>query len=263
MKLLFIGDVFANTGIRAIKHLLPSIRKEYQIDFVVANAENATNCKGLCKSDYEKLMSYGVDFFTMGNHTWNHHDIFDLLVTKNNIIRPANIKSECVFSQTGVGTKVVYINALKIRITSLIGESIKFKQMQTNPFFELEAIINNSDPVDFHLVDIHAETTSEKNAIFFEFQGKVQAIVGTHTHVQTADNRIRNNTAYITDVGSTGPVDGVIGGKAKNVVDRFKRITEQCIIEEQGGLYQFCAALIDFDEKTKKVQTIDRILIYE
>lgn len=264
MKLLFIGDIFAQTGLRAIKALLPKIRFDHQIDFVIANAENATDCRGLCEKDYHELMNSGVDFFTMGNHTWNHSDIFQLLSTKNNIIRPANININHQFAKVGVGTKIICLKDLKIRITSLMGESIKFpNNLQTNPFFELHKIISDLDAVDFHLVDFHAESTGEKNALFFEFQGQLQAIVGTHTHVQTADNRIRNNTAYITDVGSTGPVDGVIGAKGKNITDKHKHLTTKLIVEEQGGLYQFCAVVIEFDSQNKKVKSIERILIYE
>lgn len=264
MRVLFIGDVFAQTGQRAIKELLGKIKSDYHIDCTIANAENATECRGLSKKDYQVLFDYGVDFFTMGNHTWNNQDIFELLKTKKNIIRPLNIDKQHIYSQSGVGSRILYVGDIKLRITSLIGESVKLRDVQiTNPFTELKELIDNSDPVDFHFIDFHAETTSEKNALFYEFNGKVEAIVGTHTHIQTADNRIKNNTAFITDVGSTGPVNGVLGAKGEFVIKKIMNSNNKFILKEEGGKYQFCAVVIDYDNQTKKVVSIDRILIYE
>lgn len=264
MKILFIGDIFAQTGQRAIKDILNKIKNDYHIDYTIANAENATDCRGLSKKDYLSLSNYGIDFFTMGNHTWNNQDIFELLSTKKNIIRPLNIAKQHHYCQLGVGSRILYINNIKVRITSLIGESIKLKDVEiTNPFKELQTLIDNSDSVDFHIIDFHAETTSEKNALFYEFNGKVNAIVGTHTHIQTADNRIKNNTAFITDVGSTGPINGVLGAKGEYVIKKIMNNTNKFILEEEGGKYQFCGVVIDYDNQTKKVISIDRILIYE
>lgn len=264
MKILFIGDVFAQTGQRAVKELLSKIKSDYHIDYTIANAENATGCRGLSKKDYQSLSDSGVDFFTMGNHTWNNQDIFELLSTKKNIIRPLNIAKEHCYCRSGVGSKILYVGDVKVRITSLIGESIKLRNVQiTNPFIELQSLIANSDEVDFHIVDFHAETTSEKNALFYEFNGKVEAIVGTHTHIQTADNRIKNNTAFITDVGSTGPINGVIGAKGEFVVKKFLDNSNKFILEEEGGEYQFCGVVIEYNKLEKKVKSIERILIYE
>lgn len=264
MRILFIGDVFAQTGQRAIKELLGKIKIEHKIDYTIANAENATKCRGLSKKDYQTLSDNGVDFFTMGNHTWNNQDIFELLETKKNILRPFNISRHHYYSQVGVGTKIIYVKGIQVRITSLIGESIKLRDIPVNnPFIELEELLKNTDPVDFHLIDFHAETTSEKNALFYEFNGKVDAIVGTHTHIQTADNRIKNNTAFITDVGSTGPVNGVLGAKGEFVIQKIKNNTNKFILQEEVGEYQFCGVVIDFNEHEKKVKSIERILIYE
>ena len=263
MKVLFIGDIFAKTGRRAVQTMLPKIKQEKQIDFVIANAENATHCKGLSAKNYYDLMSYGVDFFTMGNHTWSKKDIYEILETKSNIIRPLNIVNYHDFGQHGCGSREVNINGTTIRITNLMGASVRFNDLQTNPFFALQSIIDTKKPTDFHIVDFHAETTSEKNALFYEFQGKVSAILGTHTHIQTADNRIRNNTAYISDVGSTGPANGIIGGKAEVLIKRFKGEIERFMLEEEGGYFQFCAVILDLDEKNKIVKNIERVLIYE
>lgn len=263
MKILFIGDIFAKTGRRAVQTLLPSLKQKHQIDLVIANAENATHCKGLSKKHYYELMDAGIDFFTMGNHTWSKKDIYEVLDQKENIVRPCNIITTHEFGQHGVGTQVIKVNEVSIRITNLMGQSVRFNDWQTNPFFVLDNIIKTQSPTDFHIVDFHAETTSEKNALFYAFQGKVSAIFGTHTHVQTADNRIRNNTAFITDAGSTGPADGIIGGKADLIVKRFKGEIERFILDEQGGYFQFCAVILELDEQNHLVKNLERIYLYE
>ncbi len=263
MKILMIGDVFARLGREAIKNELRNIREKENIDFVIANAENATHCKGIILKHYNELMSFGVDFFTMGNHTWNKNDIFDILQSKNNIIRPYNISKESSLSEFGEGTTVVKIKGFNVRITNLLGSSVFFKEKVNNPFHALDEIIAK-DKSDFHIIDFHAETTSEKNALFYDFKGKVTAICGTHSHVQTADERIRSNTAYITDIGMTGPSEGIIGAFGTPIVEkmRFPETIEGFKLEQQDGGYQFCAVIIDIDEKQKIPTSIKRIYIY-
>ncbi|MDE5617709.1 MAG: TIGR00282 family metallophosphoesterase [Ureaplasma sp.] len=264
MRILFIGDIFGKTGINAIKEILKKIKDENEIDFVIANAENATNCRGLSLEDYLTLNKYGVDFFTMGNHTWNNDDIYNLLITKANIIRPYNINFQDKFNQYGTGSKIIKIKNFNVRITNLLGNSIRFNNIQTNPFKALKEIINFDQlESDFHIVDFHSESTGEKNALFFEFKGKVSAILGTHTHIQTADERIRLGTAFITDIGSTGPSEGILGAKPENVIKYFKNEINHFIIQEDDySNFQFCAVVIDLDEKTKKANSIKRIFIY-
>lgn len=264
MKILFIGDIFGKTGINAIKEVLQDIKNEHKIDFVIANAENTTNCRGLSSTDYLLLNEYGVDFFTMGNHTWNNDDIYNLLVTKMNIIHPYNIDFQHKFSQYGSGSKIVKIKNFKVRITNLIGNSIRFNNIQTNPFNSLEEIISfDQSESDFHIVDFHSESTGEKNALFYEFKSRVSAIIGTHTHIQTADNKINHGTAFITDVGSTGPSDGILGAKPQNIIKYFKNEINRFVIEEEtSSNFQFCAVIIDLNEQTKQADSIERILIY-
>lgn len=263
MKILFIGDIFGETGIRAVQSILPNLKKELHLDYVIANGENTTNCKGLSNKDYERLVQCGIDFFTMGNHTWGCEETPQLLQTKNNIVRPFNINSNFKYSHIGVGTRVVVVNNCSIRITNLLGESIKMNNLQSNPFFAMDDILNNYDKTDFHIVDYHTEMTSEKNAFFNEFKGKVSVILGTHTHVQTNDSRIRDNTAFITDAGMTGPSEGVIGAKVKNMIPKFRNLANSFVLEEESGPYQFSAVCFEFDETNKKVLDIKKILIYE
>lgn len=262
MKILFIGDIFSNTGIRAIKNELSNIKKKYNIDYVIANAENVTNCSGLSIDDYYLLCKIGIDFFTMGNHTWKQPNINKILENKN-IIRPANILLDHEFNKYGCGSRIVYINGCSIRITNLLGLSVNFKNIQTNPFLYLKNLLTYDETTDFHIVDFHAEMTSEKNALFYAFNGKVSAIIGTHTHVQTADEKIKNNTAYITDVGSTGSTDGIIGANGEEIIKKYINQTKHYSIIDQGGKYQFCAVILDLDTYNKKVVDIQRIYIYE
>ncbi len=262
MKILFIGDIFGNTGIRAIKTILPNLKTKYKIDFTIANAENTTMCSGLCIHDYNELMKSGIDFFTMGNHTWKQEDIYELL-NKSNIIRPGNVCNDNKYNYYGVGSKVIYINNLSIRITNLLGNSVYFKKQQTNPFIYLNNLIENNDQTDFHIIDFHAETTSEKNALLYAFKGKVSAIFGTHTHIQTADNKIVNNTAYITDVGSTGSIEGIIGASAEEIINMYFNNQTNFQIKDAGGKFQFCGVILELDELKKIPIKLERIFIYE
>ena len=262
MNILFIGDIFSDTGIRAIKTELPRIKKKYKIDVIIANAENASNCCGLTKSTYLELLNLGIDFFTMGNHTWCKKENLDILNNKN-IVRPANIPNDHIYNKYGSGSRIIYLNGISIRITNLLGLSINFHKVQTNPFLYLEDLLNYEETTDFHIIDFHAETTSEKNALFYAFKGKVSAILGTHTHVQTADERIREKTAYITDVGSTGSSGGIIGANGVEIVKKYMNKVDSYWITDQGGLYQFCAVILELDTKNKIVNNIKRIFIYE
>lgn len=262
MNILFIGDIFGEVGKKAINAELDKIKKKYKIDFTIANAENTTLARGLNWNDYNELVSYGIDFFTMGNHTWHKEEIIQILDTRSNIIRPANIVDTEEISKHGIGTKLVNVKGKKIRITNLLGTTVHFKERQTNPFIKMNEILRKKD-WDIHIVDFHSETTSEKNAFFLNFKNRVSAIFGTHTHVQTNDHKIYNNTAYITDVGMTGPMYGVIGAKPDSIINMFKGESDRFRLEEQKGLYQFCAVVLTIDDKTNKPTYLKNIIIYE
>lgn len=262
MNILFIGDIFGEVGKKAIKNELNQVKKKYKIDFTIANAENTTLARGLNWQDYNELVSYGIDFFTMGNHTWHKDDIIKILISKTNIIRPSNILETEEISNYGVGTKLITFKNKKIRITNLLGSTVHFKEKQTNPFIEMKEILKEND-WDIHIVDFHSETTSEKNAFFLNFKGAVTAIFGTHTHVQTNDHKIYDDTAYITDVGMTGPMYGVIGAKPDSIITMFKGESERFKLEEQKGAYQFCAVVLTINDQTNKPISIKNLIIYE
>lgn len=259
MNILFIGDIFGECGIEAVEVEVPNIIRKFEIDYVIANAENASGGRGLTWNDYHRLKKAGINFFTMGNHTWHKKEIEEILIKQDDIIRPNNIVETEAISKIGVGTKMVEVEGKWIRITNLLGSTVNCKDIQTNPFLDLEKIVEN-DTSDIHIVDFHSETTSEKNALFINFQGRVSAIFGTHTHVQTNDNRIMNKTAYITDVGMTGPLDGIIGAKPESIISMFRGESERFKLEEQVGRYQFSAVVLAVDDRTSKILALNKIL---
>lgn len=262
MNILVIGDIFSKPGRRAIERELPKLKQEYQIDFVIVNAENTTHGRGLCLKHYQEIIALGVDCITMGNHTWDNHEVFDILKTNNNIIRPYNIDQNHQFSQIGSGTMVFVRKNKHIRVTNLLGSSINMNNLQTNPFKALDEIVDFND-AHIHIIDFHAETTSEKNALFLDFASKVSLIYGTHTHIPTNDARIYKNTAYQTDLGMCGAINSVIGAEPQSPIAKFRDPNKRFILNPSNDKYIFCAALVNFDDITNKPTSITSIVKYE
>ncbi len=261
MKILFIGDIFGEKGKEAIKKELPFLKKQNNIDIVIANAENCTKGRSLSLVDYKFLCDCGINYFTFGNHTYYLKEIEEVLKNKNTI-RPLNLKLECPYYKLGNGSITFTYNYKNIRITNLLGSTVYCHNIQTNPFIELEKILSIDDS-DIHIIDLHAETTSEKNAFLQHFAGKVSCILGTHTHVQSADERIYKNTAYITDVGMTGPSEGVIGANSKSIINMFRGESLRFKLLEDTSKYQFNGIIIEFDNKENKPISLKRVFIRE
>lgn len=264
MNILFLGDIFGNNGRKIIKKHLKNLIKQHHVDLVIANAENCTQGKGLNQEHYDELMSYGIDFFTMGNHTWAKKEVFEILKDQKNIVRPLNLPENFQYADLGVGTNVIKVKNKTIRITNLLGEGVKLNFKVTNPFYCLEDLVKMSNQ-DLHIVDFHAETTSEKNALAIYFDGQVSAILGTHTHVPSADLRVSpKGMVYVTDVGMCGPGFGsIIGAKAQNVLTKFLHPTARFKLEVSKLGAQFNAILMEFDDKTNKAVNAKRIQILE
>jgi len=257
MRLLFIGDIFARPGRRAVIENVKKIRKEKDIDIVIANAENASHGRSLNPSNYEDLNESGVDIFTMGNHTWDIPEFYDLCATKRNIIRPFNVTPGTKEFKHGIGTLICEWGDKTIQITNLLSTQCMTRNATvTNPFVQMEWILKNTKS-DIHIVDFHAETTSEKKAFLYAFAGRVQMIVGTHTHVQTNDQQIYKDTAFITDVGMCGAKESIIGAKPDEIVDMFKGVRPRFHLEPGKGPYQFNAVIVEFDDKTNKPISIE------
>lgn len=256
MKILCIGDVVGEPGREAVQKLLPGLKKEFGIDATIVNAENSAGGSGVTPKTAEELFKSGCDVLTLGDHTWDKGEIKEYLNTCRYIVRPANFpdgapgKGLCIF-ETKTGQKLAVIN--------LLGRT--FMRYNVNcPFRELKSIVGNlKKDIPVIIVDMHAETTSEKKAMGHFIDGEVSAVVGTHTHVQTADETVLpKGTAYITDLGMTGPHDSVIGQNKEKIVERFlTSIPHKFEVAVNDAQVQ--GVMIDIDETTGKARMITRI----
>jgi metallophosphoesterase (TIGR00282 family) len=222
VKILFIGDVVGSTGRTVVEQLLPGLIETEATDFVVINGENASGGVGITSKVASALFEAGADAITLGNHAYRHRDVYEYLDREARIVRPANFPK----GSPGRGYTVVEANGLRLGVVNLSGQL--FLEAVRSPFAEADAILAElRDSTDAVLVDMHAEATSEKVAIGWYLDGRVMAVVGTHTHVPTADARVLpGGTAYITDVGMTGPRGGVIGVKKELAIERFLTLTQ-------------------------------------
>ncbi|CAA9536074.1 MAG: Uncharacterized protein YmdB [uncultured Solirubrobacteraceae bacterium] len=216
-SILFVGDVVASPGRRALRSLLPGLREELGADFVVVNGENAAGGIGITPKTADEIFAAGADAITLGNHTYRHKDVYAYLDSEPRIVRPANY----LRSQPGHGTTVVERDGVSLGVINLSGNL--YVSAGRPAFVEIDTALTEVRDADHVLVDMHAEATSEKVALGWYLDGRVTAVVGTHTHVPTADARVLpGGTAYITDVGMTGARDGVIGVRKEQSIEAMK-----------------------------------------
>ena len=257
MRILVIGDIIGSPGRRATKEAIRQIKNEQKIDCVIANGENLSHGIGMTKKNFEEMREAGIDFFTSGNHILKKPDIFPEMEKKKvRIIRPANFPP----GVPGRGwTIVTSASGAKIAVINLLGR-VFMRYNVDCPFRSLKEIVQEAKKVtDIIVVDFHAEATSEKMAMGFFMDGEVSAVVGTHTHIQTADEKILpKGTAYITDLGMTGAYDSVIGQKKEIIIQRF--LTSMPLkFEIATDNVWLHGAVISVDEKTGRAQQITRI----
>src|SRR4051812_19414384 len=204
--ILFIGDVVGRAGRRVVREMVPTLREELGADFVVVNGENAAGGLGITPKEADEMFGLGVDVITLGNHTYRHREVFAYLDEQRDILRPANFLP----AQPGHGTTIVERGGVSLGVVNLSGNL--FMQAGSPALVTVDDALREVADADHVLVDMHAEATSEKVALGWYLDGRVTAVVGTHTHVPTADARVLpGGTAYITDVGMTGARGGVIG----------------------------------------------------
>ncbi|MFH0877763.1 MAG: TIGR00282 family metallophosphoesterase [Candidatus Omnitrophota bacterium] len=258
VKILFIGDVVGSPGRAAVKSLLPKLRQEEHIDVVIANAENAAGGSGITARIVRDLFQSGCDVLTSGDHVWRRPEVIEILMKEQHVLRPANFPKVT----PGRGSTVFTTNqGAKIGVVCLLGQ-VFIDAMVESPFRVVQeelADLRKETPVV--IVDIHAEATSEKVALGWFLDGEVSAVLGTHTHIQTADERLLpKGTAYITDVGMTGPYDSVIGRKKEKIIERF--LTGMPTRFELGVAdVQLHGVVVDIDEKTGKAISIKRLQV--
>lgn len=256
MKLLALGDVVGAYGTRETAALLPRLRRETGADFVVVNAENAAPGNGTDPASAELLLASGADVLTGGNHTLRRYDFFDMLNEHDCVLRPLNYPP----AAPGKGFTILRgPEGLRILVLSLCGQV--FMGPADNPFTAAERLLaEQRGRYDIAVADLHAEATSEKLAFAHRFDGEIQIMFGTHTHVQTADEQILpKGSGYITDLGMTGPGNGIIGTDAQTVIDRFLTHLPARFTVADGEITTH-GALFDVDEGTGRVRRVERIV---
>lgn len=254
MKILAIGDIVGATGLNKLRESLPKIIEKENIDFTIVNAENTSGGMGLTIKDFNTLLRMPINAITMGNHTWGKKDIFKF-IDHPKLIRPANYPRGVV----GKGYGIYECNNKKIAVINLMGR-VDINILTENPFIIGKDIVNKiKNEVDIIIVDFHAEASAEKIAMGNYLDGMVTAVYGTHTHVQTADDRIfPNGTAYITDIGMTGPKNSVIGMDISASIKRFETTLPERY-KVAGGDCIFNGIIFNIDDNTNKVVNMKRL----
>jgi len=253
MNILFLGDVVAKSGREAVVRNLAMLKEKYSADLTVVNAENAAHGKGITPNIYKELTEAGADVLTLGNHAYAKKEIVQNMDRYTSLVRPANIPG-------GKGRRVVYkdVGGIRTAVVNLLG-NVFMSSEYTSPFAEMEKLFGEIK-ADVILVDFHAEATSEKILFAEYFKDRLTAVIGTHTHVQTADERILNGCAYITDAGMCGPYDSILGRDKDEITAKVLR-QEHTHYKPSDGAAIICGAVIRIDETTKRAAAIERVQI--
>ena len=260
MKILFLGDIVGKVGRRVVVNNLEKLVKKYQVDFVIANGENATHGKGLIEKHYYELLNAGVDCITLGNHYLSKDRILDFIEDADALVRPLNLSKRI----GGEGSRLFSVNGINIRVTNVLGTAF-MKEEVASPYYSLKSLIDTLQNEDsIHIVDYHAEATGEKMCFGYVFDGLVSAVLGTHTHIQTNDAKIlENGTAFISDVGMCGAANGVLGFEKNSVikVTMFGEKDRFGFDEQDQGLIN--GVVLTIDETTHKALEIVPIKFLE
>ena len=233
-------------GRRMLKERIPYYVNKYDIDFVIANGENATHGKGLNRNHYFELLDAGVDAITLGNHYMSKSEILRYIDNVDRLIRPYNLIKDFA----GEGTVLFDVNGISVRVTNILGSAF-MDEVVNAPYYSILTILSEEEPATVHIVDFHAEATGEKQSLAFALDGKVTAVLGTHTHVQTNDAHILpQGTAFISDVGMTGFADGVLGSTKETVVNKLIYGQQSKFQTPDEGRGLFSAVVIEVDDNT-------------
>lgn len=254
MKILFIGDIVGHRGRQCIARLLPGLKTEFGLDLVLVNAENAAGGLGATASVMDELLRMGVHGITLGNHTWRKKELADMLGRYPNVARPLNYPP----GVPGQGSFILDVAGVPVAVVNMVGRV--FMEPFACPFATAnEALARLRAHTPIVVIDFHAEATSEKVALGWYLDGRCSAVLGTHTHVQTADERVLpGGTAYLTDLGMTGPIDSVIGVERERAIGKFLTGMPSEFKVAKGPA-RLCGAVIDVDESTGHARSIERI----
>jgi metallophosphoesterase (TIGR00282 family) len=253
MKILMIGDVVAKPGRIAVLERIQDLRDQHQVDMAIMNAENLAGGFSVTPSLCEQLFSSGIDVMTSGNHIFDKKEAVDYIRKQPRLIRPANYPPGTPGNGHWTGT----VKGISVAVINVMGRV--FMPPSDDPFRVVDSVVSSLPDATIRIVDIHAEATSEKVAMGWFLDGRVSAVLGTHTHVQTADERILpEGTAYLTDIGMTGSYAGVIGMSKTDVITRFTTVPARRA-EHSSGQVRICAAVLDIDDNTGKARDIQRV----
>lgn len=250
VRILFFGDIVGPLGRKTVSKYLSLHKEKDSIDFVIANGENTTHGHGLSYTHYKELLSYGIDAITSGNHFFNSPDATYYATEMDKQVRPYNFDKDC----PGVGSRVFTLSDnTKIRVTNMMGR-VYMNGVQSNPFYDMDDIINSSEN-DIHILDFHAEATAEKRIMAEYLDGRVNVVIGTHTHVQTNDAKILpSGTLFITDVGMNGAYYSSLGDDIQSSMKRtITQMPEKLTVPRTGKMLAN-AIQIDIDRKTKSIK---------
>jgi len=258
MRVLFVGDVVGAPGRRILRQRLKGLKVDLGADLTIVNGENAAGGAGLTTATAEELFASGADVITTGNHVWDKRDVLGLLEREPRLLRPANYPE----GSPGSGVVVVPVAGTRVAVLNLMGRV--FMPLLDDPFRAADRILSElRGEAKVVIVDFHAEATSEKMAFAWSFDGKVSAVLGTHTHVATADARVLpGGTAFITDAGMTGPFDSVIGVKKEQAIERF-RTSRSVPYETAEGDVRLSAVRVDVDPQSGRAESIERLELKE
>ncbi len=256
MRVLCIGDVVGSRGCNFVREKLPTLKRLYKADVVICNGENSADGNGVLPTSADSLFASGVDVITLGNHAFRRREIYSYLDESSFIIRPINYPES---TTPGVGKCVLDMGRTQVTVINLMG-NVFFGDALDCPFKTMDKVLDEAD-TKIIIVDFHAEATGEKGALAHYLDGRVSAIFGTHTHVQTADEQILpNGTGFITDVGMTGPVNSVLGVKSELIIEKLKSKLP-VRFEISSNEYKLDAVLFDIEDSTGKCTGVERISI--
>lgn len=258
MKILIVGDVVGRPGRKAFKKYTKELREKNNIDVVIVNGENSAAGKGVSRKSLDELYAGGADIVTSGNHIWDKREVYEVIDTDPYLVRPANYPE----GAPGKGWCLYPFKAKNLAVINMSGRA--FMPEMDCPFQKIEDVLSEiGDQADIKILDFHAETTSEKMAMGFYLDGRVQVVVGTHTHIQTADERILpEGTAYITDLGMVGPWNSVLGVKSDIIIKKFTTCMP-ARFDLADGPAVYSAIVVEIDDTTNKPVGVERILIKE
>lgn len=256
MRILAVGDVVGTSGVEYLRAKLPNFKKENKIDLCVVNGENSSDGNGITPVSAEHIFVSGADVITTGNHAYRRREMYDYFDENEFVIRPANYS----VNNPGRGVCVVDMGRTQVLVINLMGNMLMADALE-NPFDTIDRLLEEHSGKRIVLVDFHTETTSEKRAMGFYLDGRVSAVFGTHTHVQTADEQVLpKGTGYITDLGMVGTIDSVLGVKPEIIIEKFK-YSMPARFDFVRGPANLCGCIFEIDEKTGKTISVERVCI--